>query len=393
MRIDVSTLYLLIVGTTFVGACLTLWQRRTMAAHQREMGFWAAGYGLVGLGCLLRMFDGGVASFVSIGLSNVALLLGYAAITAGAMLFGGRRIAPSFVVAVAAFALGWLVWGQYAPVETRIVVTGLALAGLSFQAASALGERHEPVSLASRRLVRAMFAAHGAFFLLRIGVTLSGIEGEVLFSGANFAATMIEGVLWSAFAPAALLMMAREATERRLVAASETDFLTGVDNRRAFTAKATLLLAEQPLAALVVFDLDHFKTINDRHGHGVGDEVLRTFCRVVAKELSIGDVFGRLGGEEFAAVFAGCGAEDARRLAAAVSKLYTTEVALHFTLSLGATASAGVAANRPGADLARLLGEADGALYRAKRAGRDQVVIAEAPPIVAASAPLATRAA
>lgn len=378
MRIDVNTLYCLIVGTTFVGACLTAWQRLTLAAHRREMGFWAAGHLLVGLGCLLRLFHGTLPSFVAIGLSNLGVLAGYAAIAIGTVLFTGGAISRTAILSGSCVALGWLVWGQYAPVETRIVVTGLATTALSLLAASALRDRQGSPLLPSQRFVRAMFALHGLFFLGRTAVTLSGLESEIPFTGANFAATMIEGVLWSAFAPAALLMMVREETEQRLTVAAESDFLTGIDNRRAFMAKAAKLIESDASAAcVVVFDLDHFKTINDRHGHATGDEVLRTFCRVVEGELSPGDVFGRLGGEEFAAVFRACRAADAQRLAAALSKLYTAEVARRFPLSLRATASAGVAAKRPGAGLAELLGEADGALYLAKKAGRDQAVIAE----------------
>lgn len=377
MQIDVATLYCLIVGTAFVGAALTAWQRHFIAAHRREMGLWAIGQFAIGLGCLARVFHERLPDFIAIGLSNLAVLAGYAAITGGAMLFGRGRTSRAFLLAVAVMAVVWLLWGQHAPLNTRIVCTALMTFALSVQAALALRKRDDDGPLPAQRLMRAMLLLHGLFFLGRAAVTFTRIEGDILFTGTNFAVTMVEGVLWSAFVPVGLLAMVREKTERRLIAASETDFLTGVDNRRAFMSKATRLLADDAPASVAIFDLDHFKTINDRHGHALGDQVLREFCRVARSEMSVGDIFGRLGGEEFAAVFRNCDGAEALAIVTAISTRYTGETALGFTLSLRATTSAGIAEARPGAELAELLGQADGALYQAKKNGRDQALIAD----------------
>ncbi len=134
--------------------------------------------------------------------------------------------------------------------------------------------------------------------------------------------TMGEGVLYAVAAPMALLAMVREEGENRLVVAAQTDFLTGLANRRSFTQQANERIGpDLPAGILLVFDLDHFKQVNDTFGHQAGDDVLKLFARVAESEMKSSAVIGRLGGEEFVAFVPACdmreGADMADRLAAA----------------------------------------------------------------------------
>ncbi len=156
------------------------------------------------------------------------------------------------------------------------------------------------------------------------------------------------------------------------------DGLTGLHNRRHLERvlgplAESALAAGDPLAAIML-DLDHFKTVNDTHGHAVGDEVLIAVARELARCVRAGDVLVRFGGEEFLILLPGTTAdvaavraEECRRRVAGLA-LVASGVTLHGTLS------AGVAALRTDADA--LLREADDALYEAKAAGRDRVVVA-----------------
>jgi diguanylate cyclase (GGDEF)-like protein len=162
--------------------------------------------------------------------------------------------------------------------------------------------------------------------------------------------------------------------EQRL--AAETDLLTGVPNRRAFFDRGNPLLehfiAERQPAALLLFDLDRFKDINDTAGHQAGDQVLRAFCDLVGTSVRPGDLFGRLGGEEFAYLMANVSVTQALQTA---ERLRLQFAALQFAdLAITPTVSVGVAmASEAGRNLSALLALADRALYRAKADGRNRV--------------------
>ncbi|WGL18144.1 GGDEF domain-containing protein [Microbulbifer bruguierae] len=158
---------------------------------------------------------------------------------------------------------------------------------------------------------------------------------------------------------------------------ARTDPLTGIRNRRSFLADGELCLKRarrkgEPVS-LLMFDIDHFKSINDNHGHGIGDEALRLFSKTIQTKIRETDVFGRLGGEEFALLITETPedslytAERLRNKIAAISLPYPAG-SVHFTSSVG------VAHGDEGQSIEQLLREADRALYVAKARGRNVVV-------------------
>jgi len=159
--------------------------------------------------------------------------------------------------------------------------------------------------------------------------------------------------------------------------AANIDGLTGVARRDTFMADAAnslekCLRARQPWS-LVAFDLDHFKSVNDSHGHAVGDQVLRRFGEIVRGVLRERDLIGRIGGEEFAAVFpdtspgVALAIGDRIRMAFAMACRYVGDRAVN------ATVSAGLASAEPGETVDDVLKAADEALYRAKSRGRNRI--------------------
>lgn len=182
------------------------------------------------------------------------------------------------------------------------------------------------------------------------------------------------GVLASLDAAHAALRRQKEYAE--LLA--RTDALTGLANRRAFdeTAEQEVQRARRyntPLA-LVLADLDHFKAINDRHGHHVGDQVLQHFAHVLSASVRNIDLVGRWGGEEFAILMPGTDLEEAAQAAERMRQAVLDAVPPMDDPACAYTASFGVAAFR--ADLptmVSLLGRADAALYAAKKNGRNRV--------------------
>jgi diguanylate cyclase (GGDEF)-like protein len=166
---------------------------------------------------------------------------------------------------------------------------------------------------------------------------------------------------------------------RQLVTAADTDYLTGLLNRRAFDAEFRRQCdrarrSKLPLA-LAMFDLDHFKQVNDRHGHAIGDQVLRDFAALLERELRSGDTLARVGGEEFAVVLFGVDLEDAVAFAERIGRELQTRGS-GATPPLGT--SAGVAAlSEQEPNPPALLLVADRALYAAKAAGRRRVAVWE----------------
>lgn len=161
-----------------------------------------------------------------------------------------------------------------------------------------------------------------------------------------------------------------------LIRMAETDPLTGTFNRRAFFKRAVDACARaatgEALSA-IMFDLDHFKRINDVYGHGVGDDVLKSVAR---EALTEGGIVGRLGGEEFAVLLEGITLSVAIEIAERLRHKIAT---LQFTTDVGAmtlTCSFGVSQWEVSDTIDRLLKRADRALYEAKNTGRDRVVAA-----------------
>jgi len=161
---------------------------------------------------------------------------------------------------------------------------------------------------------------------------------------------------------------------------SRVDGLTGIDNRPYFIVQAERALeasrkVEQEVC-VILCDLDHFKSINDKYGHATGDQVLRQAVDACRNHLRASDLFGRIGGEEFCILLPGCSLADARQrceqLRAAIATVTTDGDNPNSTVS----ASFGVAATASsGYELRQLLAHADAALYRAKYAGRNCVVL------------------
>jgi diguanylate cyclase (GGDEF)-like protein len=152
-----------------------------------------------------------------------------------------------------------------------------------------------------------------------------------------------------------------------------TDSLTGLLNRRSMENKTRVLHKEGSTFSAVMADLDHFKHLNDTHGHETGDRALRLFAQTLRSSLRSHDLLSRHGGEEFALVLPGCSAAEAREV------LENTRAQLDAAVRAAGlptyTASYGVVEARVDDDFASVISRADAALFQAKREGRDRIVV------------------
>jgi diguanylate cyclase (GGDEF)-like protein len=203
------------------------------------------------------------------------------------------------------------------------------------------------------------------------------LESE-LVSQRETKKTMALVLLMVALAALVFWSMQIKRHQNQLRRLAQTDMLTGIGNRHYFTRKSERALLDSArdgeVSALVMFDLDHFKAVNDTYGHGAGDWVLKQVGKTCAAHCRKVDYIGRLGGEEFAILLRGMDLAGATRIAedcrSKFAQLDTRESGYSFvvTASFGVTSTA-----QSGYDLSRLLSHADQMLYRAKKEGRNRV--------------------
>ena len=245
-------------------------------------------------------------------------------------------------------------------------------------------------------LAGASLVAYGLFprfTLLVIGLLLP-IEAVLFFAGDSVAQwAAVAGLLFafstsrSVFAYGARMDESVRQTHRLREANriaqwhAETDVLTGLNNRRAFTAAARALMQlaarDRSQVAMLVIDLDHFKDINDGHGHSVGDAMLAHVADLMRAALRRSDICGRLGGDEFAVLLPNATPEAAHAVAEKIRALAMQTTVPLDGLEVSVCLSIGIACGT-GEDFDALLARADHAMYEAKRMGPNRIVAAAA---------------
>jgi diguanylate cyclase (GGDEF)-like protein len=327
---------------------------------------------------------GAVSDLVSIDLANALLFTAFALTWTGARVFDHRSPKPVLLFGGAAL---WLVVCRIPWVadtfDTRVLVSSGIITAYTWATAYEFWRgRAEP--LVSRWPAILLLFAHGALYLLRtpLGAMLPGLPTtNEVFDSVWLTVLSFEALLFTIAIAFILLAMAKERTEHRHKTAALVDALTGVANRRAFLQRGEAELKRQaanprPLAVMLL-DLDNFKSINDRFGHAVGDRVLKIFAEVTSGALRHIDLFGRLGGEEFGAVLRDTSRERALAVAEQIRAGFADATRDVDGAAIAATVSIGVVVSHDEVlDLPTLLAQADHALYRAKDSGRNRVEIA-----------------
>ena len=384
MTLDVHTLFMVTIYVEgILGLLLLFVWAQNMAL--RAVCWW--GFAHVTRLASIALFGlyGSSPDLITIDLANALLFTAFAMTWTGARVFDGRPVEPVYLVTGAVL---WLLVCRLPLVMDSnnvrsLIISGIITAYVWLTAYEFWCGRSE--ALISRWPAIVMFFAHGALFLLRTpmiallppaSVGSGGVYGSVWMTVLSFEVLLL--TISSAFL---LLAMAKERTELRHRKAAMVDPLTGIANRRSFLHDASMLaklhIANPRPTAFMVIDLDHFKSINDRFGHAVGDRVLEIFTEAARKSMRGSDLVGRLGGEEFAAVLADTSREKAVAVAERIRDTFAQmaqEVDGHpvcGTVSIGL-----VHCLERTLDVTELLAQADHALYYAKERGRNRVEVA-----------------
>jgi diguanylate cyclase (GGDEF)-like protein len=258
-------------------------------------------------------------------------------------------------------------------IATVVVVSRLYLA------IKRTGAKGETLALIGAAMVASLvLSARGLF----VASTTIQAETPLPIDLSDWLLVITGAITLRLFAAYGNVLVSRIELEQSVKDLSATDALTGVFNKGAFMTMSsplvqTALRYKHPLTALMV-DIDHFTRINDEFGRSAGDEALKVFGGVVGACLRKIDILGRMGGEKFAIVLPHTDVKGATIVAERVCAAINRNIKLTFDKkNVRLTASVGVAALHDG-NLENLLSVADGAMYSAKRAGRNQVVVESA---------------
>lgn len=314
------------------------------------------------------------AAHVLLGLSPLLLLAGIHVLMDLPAL-GTRRSAGLCYWAGSVYVLGLLVGLGQDPIVGRFL-TALFSAMIFSLAIYRLGavERKPKLPL---RILQTLFAVHGVLMMTQVLVIALSSQAGATWLESVLKLILINHLLLVSATALALPLLAFTRSEQALVALAERDGLTQLLNRRAFDREGKLAFekaqAEGSLITVLMIDLDHFKQINDRWGHAVGDDVLKAVAGLLATELRDDDILGRVGGEEFAAVLHNKNREAVevvtRRLLQRITEVgrEVQGAPVQLSASIGGTTLA------PEHRCFReVLEAADKALYRAKHNGRNR---------------------
>ena len=369
MSLDIGTLFVIaICVTALLGLFLLFaWLQDRIEA----LAWWGAAYLIGGFSGALWLL-GSIVPWPSV-IADVLMFIAVGMIWSAARLFHGREVQWG------AMCFGAVIWLGACTVPAfpqapaaRIILGSIIVATYTFLTAAELWrERRKSVIRRWPALFVPML--HGAIFLFPVALASLGVQNLATGWIAVFA---IEVVLYVVGAAFIVLVLAKDRTVNRYKTAAATDPLTGLLNRRGFFEAAAALMrrnkARLDPVSVLAFDLDRFKSINDRFGHKTGDAVLDLFSRVAHKTLRAEDVVGRIGGEEFVAIISeklsgACVAAERVRAAFEAAALAPDGPQIPATVSIG------VVCGQPTASIDVLIARADGALYRAKANGRNQI--------------------
>ena len=355
----------------------------TLRGPTRIVGAWGGAILTLAAGLTGIALRGTIPGWASIAVANTLVLCGWVL---------ALRSLRLFVGSVPRDRLGWSLVGlmflfllYYSEVRPNAYVRVIAMAA-AMGTMSAIGawllHRQSPAECRlSCRFAEIVFWGMAAVNLARVVVAAAHPPPDLLAPAPFNAGVFLFYTAFIIVATLAVIAMEIESLQAALLRAARFDALTGLHNRGIFLEEFGREEARAarggPAFSLAIFDLDHFKQVNDRYGHPVGDQVLKSFADVLRATVRPYDIVGRYGGEEFALLMPQTGKETAARVAERVRHELVARGVTAGGRRIEVTVSAGVASyGVDGADWDALLSAADNALYEAKNAGRNRVVVA-----------------
>jgi diguanylate cyclase (GGDEF)-like protein len=351
--------------------------------HTSAHLWWIAGFLLFGLGLVLGSIRDHLPALLNYPIPGLMALLGVSAFWIGVRIFDRRPLPMLALLPPAIWALGLpLVFDIY---PLRYALFNLAIGTATLLTGTDLW-RHAPRGINPRTCIAFVclletaisFSQGVALIAMQDAIGDGPLFGWLTFAPFQSAVALIAIVIFG-------LQMISERSHYRLQRLAMSDDLSGALNRRGFFELGEEALSRQAdipgESSLIVFDIDRFKLINDTYGHAAGDQTIATFAKRAATVLRSDDLFGRIGGEEFALLLPGTPADIGETIAERIRLALADEPVECEAHRIAVTTSAGLtSAPNHTAQLDRMIATADAALYEAKRQGRNRVKVLQSLP-------------
>ena len=365
-------------------AMLTLSLRRSQGQFAPGLGHWAAGLTVISLGWLATLIHDGRPDRVELAISNAFYLSGLALLGFGLLRFLRWPLKPAPWIAATAllYVAGIILSASPEQAPWRISMFMLQQLGIAVLATIAVRRNREEREQLGAHVVLAGMAVLAGAASIRAVLATTDLAQVRLLVGSPVVCSLVGAVSLSLFlASLGLILMTGERVQRRLQQLASRDSLTGLLTRGGFNQFAQQILAtakrDVKEVGFLMIDIDHFKVINDRYGHRVGDAVLTAVARRIDTQMREVDIISRYGGEEFAVLLPGSDAEQTHAVTERLRVAVASGSYAAGSQPLQGTISIGFASAKPEhASIEQLYVEADKALYQAKREGRNRVVAA-----------------
>ncbi len=380
MAFDACTLLTLSIALAAVAALYLAVE--WISVRESSLLCWSASFATISVGSSLALLRGSGYLFIGIWFANGMLVAAHWLFLLGVSRFTETRLSLACYLAPLLWASllllpQWPLWSK-----TFLVLNSLLVAGFTLYASALLRPHGKSLSVGAVQL-RYILLLHGLFYLAKtLPALLPGTLIDLTaFRGQIIQASLLEGAMAIMLIALSMTGTVRYRREERIERLAARDPLTALYNRRALEVRAANLLKEvsaQRPGALLLIDIDHFKLVNDLHGHAAGDRLLVALSEMIRALLPERSIAARLGGDEFVILLGDASRQAIEQLADALRRQFQATAEQSFrtpeavTLSIGANLF-----DRPPASLAALIEQGDVLLYASKRGGRNSLQLVD----------------
>lgn len=382
MALDPFTL--LVLTSAMAAASALYLAAEWSSVRERSLLLWSAGFAIIAVGCVLALLRSRGYVLFGIWFPNGMLIAAHWLFLAGVAGFTRVRLPRAWwLLAVIWLAMLFLPEGPWWS-RAMLGIQSLLIAIITLRAGLLLRPQGGALSVGAAQL-RFVLLAHGLFYLAKAAspVVLDTFVNLAGFRGTVILVSLVEGAMAIMLLAMSMIGTERHRREERIAQIAARDPLTALDNRRALYLRAPQLLKQASPAspgALLLIDIDHFKQVNDLHGHDAGDRLLVSLADLIRGALPHGSLAARLGGDEFVILLRGISGAAAQALGQDLREAFAQRARTMFatpepvSLSIGASLF-----DQPDMELSHWLKRADDALYASKRKGRDRMELTPFP--------------